>query len=159
MLAGELPCRVGAKVVEGRSVDGDRPHPRYSGRPWRHATTSSISGVATAAQRRGQWVGAQVDRHRCAVLGVRPGRPAPAWRQQAPEYAAPASRMTGASSGTRPQAAPRVGPGATPESPTRISSALTPSPSAASTAAFASAAAAPGAGERLDDLPAGLDVA
>ena len=44
---------------------------------------------------------------------------------------------------------------ATPDSPTRISSALTPSVSAASTAALASPVARRLAGERLGDLPAG----
>ncbi len=70
---GQLPCRVGAAVVEGGAVDGDRPHPgpgRQAGGECHHVLDR---GRVASADRCGQRVGAQVDRHRRAGGVVRAG--------------------------------------------------------------------------------------
>ena len=71
--AGQLPRRVGAQVVEGGSVDGDRPHAVVGGHPRGDRDDILDRGSGTVAQRRGQRVGAQVDRQRGALVGFHLG--------------------------------------------------------------------------------------
>ena len=147
--AGQLPRRVGAQIVESGSVDGDRPHAVIGGHPRGDRDDILDRGGGTIAQRRGQRVGAQVDRQRCALLGFHLGRPAPAWRRRPPGSRRPRRGSPAPCSGTRPRAVRPAPRGATPDSPIRISSALTPSPSAPSTAALAVASPQPRRTEKL----------
>ncbi len=66
--AGQLPGGVGAQVVQGGSVDGDRPHTAARGRAGRHGDHLLRRRGLPAAELRGQRVGAQVDGHGGALL-------------------------------------------------------------------------------------------
>ncbi len=71
--AGELPGRVGATVVERRSVDGDGAHPGTAGQIRRDSGDVLDRRSAQAAQRGGERVGAQVDRQSSALRVVGTG--------------------------------------------------------------------------------------
>ena len=68
--AGELPRRVGAEIVERGPVDGDRPHTVVVGQSRCHADDFPQLGRGTLAERRSKWVGPQVDRQDCALIGL-----------------------------------------------------------------------------------------
>ncbi|GAQ39324.1 hypothetical protein MPS_4631 [Mycobacterium pseudoshottsii JCM 15466] len=70
----EFPGRSRAQIVKRRPVDGDRPHASITGHPSRDREYIVNRGGGTPAQRRGQRIGAQIDRHRRALVGIQPSR-------------------------------------------------------------------------------------
>ncbi len=100
--AGQLPCRACSEVVQRGPVDRDRPH--ATGVPGDlRGDRDDIGDVGTGplAQRRGQRIGAQVDRQPGALLVVHVGQQ----RQQGlrcGDESAPTSSITGTRSRNTP---------------------------------------------------------